>query len=76
MTQTYDEYFHSRNLHWWRRYILNAYGVFAMLEGHPITTEEKRIIWTRLKHNHKFHSMGSYTALAQLASLMSERNYA
>ncbi len=61
----YSDYIKSRPLSWWRAYMKGAYGVFEQGAGHPITAEEKRRLWRRVRNNmNDMGAVGSYTALA------------
>lgn len=65
----YLDFIHSRPLSWWRGYMQHAYGVYAQLLKRPLTKEDKRKLWTRLKYNHAYiGGIGSSGVLAMMQS--------
>ena len=68
---TYQDFIHSRTLVWWRHYIKGAYKTYALIEHRPITKDDKRALWRRLKKNHStLIGIGSYKTLAMMESVM------
>lgn len=55
----------KQSLSWWRTYMLSAIRVYEGILRRPLTPEENRALWWRLKYNHRvLGGVGSYTALA------------
>lgn len=68
---TYEQFIRSRSLAWWRNYMQGAYKAYALVEKRPITPDDKKALWRRLKRNHStLIGIGSYQTLALMESVM------
>lgn len=68
---TYQQFIKSRSLAWWRVYMKGAYRTYASLVKRPLTSDDKKALFKRLKKNHStLIGIGSYRTLAMMESVM------
>lgn len=62
---TLPDHLATAPLSWWRAYMRAAVRTYEGITKQPITSQEKRALWWRLKYNRRvLGAIGSYTTLA------------
>lgn len=67
----YNHFIRTRTLAWWRQYMKGAFAVYQGLVKRPLTADDKRRLFKRLKVNLiGVTGIGSYRTLALMEHLM------